>query len=211
MALTQVRGKGLGTLGDGTASDTAIVFDGNAQDFHIGLDDSTDDLVIGLGSALGTTTHMAFNEDGQVTKPLQCYFHVTNSSEQSNISNGGSNVAVAFGDETKDIGGNFASNTFTAPVTGTYFLYVQLRLNNVDTAAAYYNMSIITSNREYRWIEQFNTSGGDYNYFCPQVTAIADMDANDTATVAVLQNGGTSQTDISDDYYRTYFMGYLLG
>jgi hypothetical protein len=41
MALTKVRGSGLGTLGDGTASDTAIVFDGNAQDFHIGLDDST--------------------------------------------------------------------------------------------------------------------------------------------------------------------------
>ena len=27
------------------------------------------DLVIGKGSALGTTTHMAFTEDGEITKP----------------------------------------------------------------------------------------------------------------------------------------------
>ena len=46
MALTKVIGNGLGTLGDGTANDTKIVFNGNAQDFHIGLDDSTDSLTI---------------------------------------------------------------------------------------------------------------------------------------------------------------------
>ena len=36
MALTKVIGNGLGTLGDGTANATKIVFDGNAQDYHIG-------------------------------------------------------------------------------------------------------------------------------------------------------------------------------
>ena len=56
MALTKVIGNGLGTLGDGTANDTKIVFDGNAQDYHVGLDDSTDSLTIGLGSTLGTTS-----------------------------------------------------------------------------------------------------------------------------------------------------------
>ena len=66
MALTKVRGSGLGTLGDGTASDTAIVFDGNAQDFHIGLDDSTDSLTMGLGSTLGTTSHMVIDANGQM-------------------------------------------------------------------------------------------------------------------------------------------------
>ena len=199
------------TIGSAGAEDTKLVFDGNAQDFHIGLDDSADDLVIGLGSALGTTTHMSFDENGQILKPLQCYFHVTKNAHQNNISSGGSDVDVTFEVEVKDIGGNFASNTFTAPVTGTYFLYVQIRMDDVDTAASYYNLKIETSNREYRWLEHFNTDGGDYSYFCPQVTAIADMDAGDTAKVQVLQNGGTSQTDIKNDTSRTYFMGYLLG
>ena len=65
---------GDGTFGTGGAEDKKIVFDGNAQDFHIGLDDSADDLVIGLGSALGTTTHMAFTEDGEVINLATCFY-----------------------------------------------------------------------------------------------------------------------------------------
>ena len=72
-------------------------------------------------------------------------------------------------------------------------------------------LELVTTILEYRWIEHFNTSGGDYNYFTPQVTAIADMDAGDTATVQINQNGGTSQTDIIASSGRTYFSGYLLG
>ena len=55
------------TIGDAGAEDTKIVFDGNAQDFHVGLDDSADDLVIGVGSALGTTTAFAVDENAVTT------------------------------------------------------------------------------------------------------------------------------------------------
>ena len=139
------------------------------------------------------------------------FFFVVKNADQSNISAAGSDVDITFETETIDIGNNFASNIFTAPVTGTYFLYTSLRLDNVDTGASYYNVKIETSNRNYRWIEHFNTDGGDYTYFTAQVTAIADMDAGDTAKVNVLQNGGTAQTDVKDDSARTYFSGYLLG
>ena len=54
------------TIGDAGAEDTKVVFDGNAQDFHVGLDDSADDLVIGVGSALGTTTAIAVDENAVV-------------------------------------------------------------------------------------------------------------------------------------------------
>ena len=55
------------TIGDAGAEDAKIVFDGNAQDFHVGLDDSADDLVIGVGSALGTTTAFAVDENAVTT------------------------------------------------------------------------------------------------------------------------------------------------
>ena len=55
------------TIGNATAEDATILFDGNAQDFHIGLDDSSDDLVIGVGSALGTTTALAIDENAGST------------------------------------------------------------------------------------------------------------------------------------------------
>jgi len=55
------------TIGDAGAEDATLLFDGNAQDFHIGLDDSADDLVIGVGSALGTTTAIAIDENTNTT------------------------------------------------------------------------------------------------------------------------------------------------
>ena len=55
------------TIGNATAEDALILFDGNAQDFHIGLDDTADDLVIGVGSALGTTTALAIDENAGST------------------------------------------------------------------------------------------------------------------------------------------------
>jgi len=55
------------TIGDAGAEDATLLFDGNAQDFHIGLDDSSDDLVIGVGSALGTTTALAIDENANST------------------------------------------------------------------------------------------------------------------------------------------------
>lgn len=53
-------------IGDAQEADMQVLFDGNAQDYHIGLDDSADDLVFGKGSALGTTTAFAIDEN-QVT------------------------------------------------------------------------------------------------------------------------------------------------
>jgi len=54
------------TIGDAGAEDAKIVFDGNAVDYHIGLDDSADSLVIGKGSALGTTSFLNINSDGNI-------------------------------------------------------------------------------------------------------------------------------------------------
>ena len=51
-------------------------------------------------------------------------------------------VTVVLGTETFDQGSDFASNTFTAPVTGKYQLSVALRIEAVDTAPAYYQIKI---------------------------------------------------------------------
>jgi cytoskeletal protein CcmA (bactofilin family) len=55
------------TIGNGAATDSAIIFDGNAQDFYIALDDSADDLIIGLGSTVGTTPAISVDENRLAT------------------------------------------------------------------------------------------------------------------------------------------------
>ena len=203
MALTQVIGKGLGTLGDGTANDVKIVFDGNAQAFHIGLDDSADSLTIGLGSALGTTSHMVFDANGHITKPLQPAFNATNNGTQSDIALA-TQVTVALGTERFDVNADFASDTFTAPVTGKYQLNVFIRIDNLDSAAHYYELRILTSNSGYGIILDPDF-GQDQAYFNMSLAVLADMDASDTAKVELRQEGGTQQTDILD----ARFSGFL--
>ena len=195
------------TIGDAGAEDTAIVFDGNAQDFHIGLDDTADDLVIGLGSALGTTTHMAFTEDGEITKPLQPAFAArpTDATTQADMAVA-SAVEIVFGTERFDQGGDFASNTFTAPVTGKYYLSAAVTLTNMDTASSSYQLSILTSNQRYYWYMDPNFSA-DLN-LPMSGSVVADMDSGDTAVVQIWQGSGTAQTDIT--VAATWFSGCLL-
>ena len=134
-------------------------------------------------------------------------FLVHPSSAQTNIAL--SQVeTVVFGTERFDNGSNFASNTFTAPVTGKYQLNFMVRLDALDSAATYYQTYLITSNKTYWTTIWPATLGSDPSYWYITTTAIfADMDANDTATVAIYQLGGTQQTDITDE---TYFSGYLV-
>ena len=168
------------TIGEAVAEDAKIVFDGNAQDFHIGLDDTDDDLKIGLGSALGTTTHMAFTEAGEITKPLQPAFMVYPATTQTDMATG-EHVEIALGTERFDIGSNFASNTFTAPVTGKYLLSAMIGLTNMDTDSSTYQISILTSNDRYYWYMDPHFSA-DSNFFMSGAFVV-DMDISDTAVV----------------------------
>ena len=195
------------TIGDAGAEDAKIVFDGNAQDFHIGLDDSTDSLTIGLGSALGTTSHMVIDATGAVTMPNQPAFCVTPSAQQDNITADNSSQTIAFGSERFDQNSDFASNTFTAPVTGKYLLSMQLRFENGDTASGYHLWSIATSNKTYQGIRTISGLSADPAYLDFGLTVVADMDANDTAIVQVLIESGAAQSDIDPD---SYFSGYLV-
>ena len=122
------------TIGDGSAADALIKFDGNAQDFHIGLDDTADDLVIGLGSALGTTTHMSFDEAGIVSKPLQPSFGAYRSTSGNTIATGAT-TKIAFNSERHDVNADFdtTNNRFVAPVDGRYLITVGVMLYGIGT------------------------------------------------------------------------------
>ena len=195
------------TIGDAGAEDTKIVFDGNAQDYHIGLDDSADTLVIGKGSALGTTTAMSIDANGIITKPLQPAFMVHPSTAQLNIPTNAL-TTVVFGTERFDNNSDFASNTFTAPVTGKYQLQVNMRLDSLDKDNNNIQAHILTSNKNYYSIIQPAVFAADPAFWWFGVTVLADMDASDTAYVRLyISNDGAAQMDVQTD---SYFSGYLV-
>jgi len=196
------------TIGDASASDRKIVFDGNAQDFHIGLDDSADSLTIGLGSALGTTSHMVIDANGHITKPLQPAFHVRKGSSANTNMSGSGNV-ITFGTEVFDQNGDFASNVFTAPVTGRYFLGFNVRLESPNSSCTFHYFAIATSNFEYNQLyDQPVTASSDYHGF--SMSVLADMDANDTAQLEYTQSGGSATSDVTGFDAHAQFFGYLV-
>ena len=141
----------------------------------------------------------------RVSMPNQPCFQARPSTQQSNLATNG--VAINFGTEVFDVGGNFSSSTFTAPATAKYYLGVSLRIDQMPTNATYVEVKILTSNRSYFWlIDPSNLSSP--SYWNANLHCVADMDANDTASINVNQAGGTAQTDISTE---SHFSGYMLG
>jgi len=138
--------------------------------------------------------------------PLQPAFLVTKSTTASNTSVSADHT-VLFQTEVYDQNADISSNTFTAPVTGKYMLTAALRLDQVDTAADYYLLGIIGSNRTFREIMNFD--GSDRSYCSMQVSGLLDMDANDTAIVRFNQSGGTAQVDQDGNVEMSYFCGFL--
>ena len=159
-------------------------------------------------SANASADHMLITADGEVTMPAQPSFCVQPTSAQNNVGiNDGSAVVITFDNERYDIGANFASNAFTAPVTGKYYLSAQLYMLHVDSAATYLGMYIYTSNRFYFQLIDPDF-GQDATYWTFTQSVVADMDANDTVNIRFAQYQGTIQTDIQTG---SMFMGHLLG
>ena len=196
------------TIGDAGAEDTKIVFDGNAQDFHIGLDDSADSLTIGLGSTLGTTSHMIFDENGHISKPLQPAFLVTRASQLTNVGID-TNKTIDFSTERFDQNGDFADPKFTAPITGRYQFNVNIYLENIPNDLAYFTIRLVTSNREYYSIFDPGVGSAATSYHSLHISALADMDASDTAFVNCYTPSGTNNTDVAGSHV-TSFSGYLV-
>ena len=143
------------------------------------------------------------DSDGHVTMARQPAFAAEGSGTTTNPASG---AQIVFDTEIYDIGGDFASNTFTAPVTGKYQLNVSVRYGNMSSGSTYNLMQLTTSNRSYYHIMAGQGFDSDPLYREFNISMIVDMDANDTADVAYAYSGGSAQTDMQ----TRYFTGALI-
>jgi len=163
-------------------------------------------LVRGDGGARNVQeTTIIVDDSGRMTNPGQPAFQVVPSVAQSNIAVGVA-VTIVWGTERFDVGGNFASNVFTAPVTGKYMFSVCLGLEKIDIDATYYQLALVTSNKSY-YSTLFPRLTADIRFSLP-LSVLADMDAADTAYATITQGGGVQQTNIAP--ITTFFSGVLI-
>jgi|TARA_R100000479_G_scaffold90238_1_gene44296 hypothetical protein len=162
---------------------------------------------IGLESDGGNqSTQLEIDSNGNITSPANPAFNVQNSADHNNIAVGSAYIDKTFDTEIFDQGSNFASNVFTAPVTGKYLLISKLAFQQADASDALLYNKIVTSNRDYQTIGGGGLDADSTMHL--DVTVVADMDANDTAKVQYRQIGGSAQADVVTS---SFFAGYLLG
>ena len=147
---------------------------------------------------------LKIDSTGAVTKPLQpCFFAYA--STQSGVGSG--TTDIPFANERFDLGADFSTPSFTAPVTGKYAFQMSVRIVNCQAGG---NVSIYfqVSNAEIRaWRQDSDGDAGTYE--TASASVVIDMDANDTCK---LQVNSSSDSDfiIDGGTYSTYFSGYLV-
>tara|TARA_R110001583_G_scaffold45311_4_gene142851 strand:+ start:2602 stop:3384 length:783 start_codon:yes stop_codon:yes gene_type:complete len=162
-------------------------------------------MVFSTSDSDSTDVRLTIDSAGAVTMPSTPAFSAMPSTNQNNLA-ADTYTDIVLATEIFDQGANFASNTFTAPVAGRYQFSALIAMNYIDSAANFYQIRIVTSNRTYSYT--FDPDfGQDAIYWEGGPSILADMDASDTAKVEFYQSGGTAQTDIVAT--RTVFTGFL--
>ena len=140
----------------------------------------------------------------EVTMPLQPSVNVTSTTHLMDITGGSTAYTYVWNSERYDMNSDFASNTFTAPVTGRYLHCIGMVFDSLNTSRSHLHVKLETSNEGY-YMEKFNPShfGATFSHLtCGSF--IVDMDASDTAYINLQVNGGSTDIDSYGDVNNQY-------
>ncbi len=143
----------------------------------------------------------------EVSQPNQPSFLVTDGTGATDVTGDGTIYSESWPTEVYDQSNDFASSTFTAPITGRYYLSTSLDVNNILVTHSSRAVTITTSNRTYQSLSNESLAATDTPF---SLNVVADMDTNDTATVTVQASGSTKTVDINASASRNYFSGSLI-
>ena len=219
---TDITGTTLALTGDIDLADTKGIRDGNNNEvLKIGQTGSAVNEVTVTNaattngptiSATGDDTDIDINItpkgtgtiklNGPTTNPY-C-FRVTKSADQTGIADV-TTTTVTFNTETYDYNGNFASNTYTAPVNGVYNFGAVLQTSGTGTTDAYANI-YVNGATSYLLGRLTRLASNDSQWFGG--TTDLYLDAGDTVVLRVWVNVSSGTATVSSS--NTVFYGKLV-
>lgn len=169
----------------------------------------------GIGVAPSFTSNFKVTSD-VMTNTSQPAFYAYLSSIASNVTGDSTVYTIVFDTELFDQSSSFnnSTGTFTAPVTGKYFLHAQCLVQG-GTAISAANLAILTNAGQLRSFSNTPLTASTTSVFYEK-SGIISMTAGDTATVTitcadsggkiddVFGGSGTSNLGI------TFFSGFLI-
>ena len=158
-------------------------------------------------------TAMTIDGTGRILTPARPMFDVAKSSSQALSS--GSVTKITWDTENYDIGGNFASNKFTAPIAGKYHMSTVLTYSTMIAGAGigliWYKNGSVFRNGHHQSTEINIT-------FTLQSSVVFDLSASDYVEVYAFQGSGSSENLGTANNIGSvsiansnYWSGYLIG
>jgi hypothetical protein len=169
-------------------------------------DGSGYNLRIGTQVAGTFESRLTVDDRGYVQAPKQPGFFAYNSATDAGVAN---NTAIDFDTEVYDELGNFAGDTFTAPVTGRYLLSACVCLANLSGGTLTMQAVIAPSNHATGINIGYSTNVANTVEVAFSGAVVVDMDAGDTAVVKYYGGGAASVRGDATQRY-TWFSGRLL-
>jgi len=176
---------------------------------------------IGSGQTLSTNSSPTFaglTLGGNMTNSLQpCFFAYANANI-TNVTGDGTTYTIAFNTEYFDQGSNFASNTFTAPVTGKYLFLLDIKLSNFTAShtvgyAALVIAGTSAATQQFWNVSPANVRDANNNLHFSGAVGPITMTAADTATVQVTVSNSTKTVTLKGAALsgeQSSFAGYLV-
>lgn len=168
----------------------------------------------GSGLGMNTTTQVAeYLRPGISLSAHQPAFMAFNTVTDTNVTGNGTSYTTISNSEVFDQNSNYntGTGTFTAPLTGKYFLVFQLEVTGIS-AMTDYDQAIVTSNRQWDSFRVNPTNILVSTAVRSNCCAFTDMDAADTATARIILAGGALVADVVGDAseVKTGFAGFLV-
>jgi hypothetical protein len=154
-------------------------------------------------SSIGNTgvTGITIDSSGRMLTPARPAFRVYKNTNQTSSSN---NETVTWEVESFDIGGNFASNTFTAPITGVYSFTVQwLSLNEGTQSDIFLN---IAGNN---FSNSRSAGEGTSRHKTCTLNFVGQVTSGQAVNVEISSAGQGMYGDSGGSW--SYFCGFLIG
>jgi len=189
-----------------TAADAITAVEGEATLVLSGQLDIGDNLIVGNGGSTG----LAISSAGEVNMAAQPAVFAYNSASDTDVTGTGSATTVDFDTEVFDQNADFASDTFTAPITGRYLVNTGLTLEDLNAATAT-NMRIeIRASNRTTWVAVGQDLSADDSNISWGGSVILDMDATDTLTIALLVFGSSAVVDVVGASNPKTFISVML-
>ena len=170
-------------INDGGVSASAAVFTGNV--------DLGSNLLVGNAGSTG----IAISANGEVTMAAQPCVLAFNSATDANVTGNNAWATLDADTEVFDQNADFASDTFTAPVTGRYLVSAGIDVGGLVTGSTNFYWEMVASNRTVE-MARFNRSSGSniIDRWKSPGSVVVDMDAADTAYVRINVDGDSSDS-----------------